>query len=180
MMARKALLAALLLLAACERDNVAPPSAAAAGVPELTGLWARNTLEFEEPASGPGPIMLMIRKTDGTPSDLKVGDYSNPILQSWAAERVKSLGNLALKNIVFPDPENQCLPLPLPNILRFMQIEILQQPDHVTILYSRSGQVRQVRINDAHPTKIIPSSYGDSVGYYEGDTLVVDTVGIVG
>jgi hypothetical protein len=29
-----------------------------------------------------------------------------------------------------------------------------------------------------HPAQVTPSWYGDSVGHYEGDTLVVDTVGV--
>jgi hypothetical protein len=35
-----------------------------------------------------------------------------------------------------------------------------------------------VRLNGAHPARLAPSWYGDSVGHYEGDTLVIDTVGI--
>jgi len=35
-----------------------------------------------------------------------------------------------------------------------------------------------VRLNEPHPAQVMPSWYGDSVGHYEGDTLVVDTVGI--
>ena len=35
-----------------------------------------------------------------------------------------------------------------------------------------------MRLNDAHPAKVVPSWYGDSVGHYEGDTLVIDTVGV--
>jgi hypothetical protein len=35
-----------------------------------------------------------------------------------------------------------------------------------------------VRLNDRHPEPLTPSWYGDSVGHYEGDTLVVDTVGV--
>ena len=38
-------------------------------------------------------------------------------------------------------------------------------------------EVRHVRMNQPHPAKLTPSWYGDSVGHYEGDTLVVDTVG---
>jgi hypothetical protein len=34
-----------------------------------------------------------------------------------------------------------------------------------------------VRMNQSHPAKLTPSWYGDSVGHYEGDTLVIDTVG---
>jgi len=37
---------------------------------------------------------------------------------------------------------------------------------------------RQVRLNDAHPANVKPSAHGDSVGHYEGDTLVIDTIGV--
>jgi len=33
-------------------------------------------------------------------------------------------------------------------------------------------------MNQSHPTRVTPSLYGDSVGHYEGDTLVIDTVGV--
>ena len=46
------------------------------------------------------------------------------------------------------------------------------------LIYLSDHQVRHVRLNQAHPAQVPPSWYGDSVGYYEGDTLVVDTVGI--
>ena len=34
------------------------------------------------------------------------------------------------------------------------------------------------RRNQPHPAQVTPSWYGDSVGHYEGDTLVIDTVGV--
>ena len=46
-------------------------------------------------------------------------------------------------------------------------------------MYSDPGhQFRQIRMNQPHPEHVTPSWYGDSVGHYEGDTLVIDTVGI--
>ena len=33
-------------------------------------------------------------------------------------------------------------------------------------------------MNQPHPATVIPTIHGDSVGHYEGDTLVIDTVGI--
>ena len=56
-------------------------------------------------------------------------------------------------------------------------IDIIQQPDKITILYNYDHQVRHVRMNQSHPAHVTPSWYGDSVGHYEGDTLVIDTVG---
>jgi hypothetical protein len=38
--------------------------------------------------------------------------------------------------------------------------------------------VRQARVNEPHPAKSTPSWYGDSVGHYEADSLVIDTVGV--
>jgi hypothetical protein len=64
--------------------------------------------------------------------------------------------------------------------LRFCNygMQVLQQSDKVTILYPFDRQFRQVRLNQPHPPHVTPSWYGDSVGHYEGDTLVVDTVAI--
>jgi hypothetical protein len=56
-------------------------------------------------------------------------------------------------------------------------MQMLQQSDKIVSLYV-GNEVRHVRMNQPHPTRVTPSWYGDSVGYYEGDTLVIDTVGI--
>jgi hypothetical protein len=160
--------ALLVCLASCTETT--------ASTPDFSGIWACNSTEFEVPPSGPGPLVALSRLSDGTSSD--AGDYRNPILQTAAAERVKSLGELELAGTVFPDPANQCWPWPVPYILRQMKIRILQQPDQVTILYRQDNQVRRVRMNDSHPAHVTPSWYGDSVGRYEGDTLVIDTIGV--
>jgi hypothetical protein len=151
-------------LAACTEE---PPP-----IPDLSGIWARNNLRFEQPASGPGPLV------DLSPSAAIVGDYNNPILKAAAAQQVKRLGDIELSGVAFPEPENQCVPWPVPNILRQMKIRILQQPDRVTILYRSDQQVRRIRMNESHPANVIPSVYGDSIGSYDGDALVIDTVGV--
>jgi hypothetical protein len=66
----------------------------------------------------------------------------------------------------------------LPAVFRDMTIAMLQQPDKITILYDQDHEVRRVRMNQPHPAHVTPMWYGDSVGHYEGDTLVIDTVGI--
>jgi hypothetical protein len=64
--------------------------------------------------------------------------------------------------------------------LHFFQlgVQILQLPDEISFLYLRDHEFRRVLMNRPHPAEVTPSWYGDSVGYYEGDTLVIDTVGV--
>jgi len=118
------------------------------------------------------------REHDGVGNrQLLVGDYKNPILQPWAADIVKKFGEMSLAGKGYPTPRNQCWPEQVPFVFANYGMQILQQKDKVTILYPYDHQYRQVRMNQPHPEKVTPSWYGDSVGHYEGDTLVVDTVG---
>ena len=93
-------------------------------------------------------------------------------------EAVKKHGAIELGGEAAPNPSNQCWPEPVPYIFWNFGVQILQQPDKITILYDQDHEFRQVRMNQPHPAQITPSWYGDSIGYYEGDTLVIDTVGI--
>jgi len=110
--------------------------------------------------------------------DQLVGDYTNPILQPWAAEIVKKFGEISLAGITYPNPSNQCWPHPMPFIFKHFQVQIIQQPHRVMFLYNEDNELRRVRLNEPHRTPVAPSWYGDSVGRYEGDTLVIDTVGV--
>jgi hypothetical protein len=151
----------------------------AATIPDVSGMWTHPYLPgFEPPASGPGPVTNRSRKNGVSNNDQFVGDYTNPMLRPEAAEVVKKRGEIALKGIGDATPNNQCWPEPLPYILSEIAIQMLQQPDKITIIYLRDHQVRHVHMNQSHPARVTPSWYGDSVGRYEGDALVIDTVGI--
>jgi len=106
-----------------------------------------------------------------------VGDYTNPILKPEAAEVVKKKGELSLAGVTYPSPANQCWPEPVPFIFKNFGMMMIQRSQEVMILYDEGPDVRHVRMNQPHPAKMTPSWYGDSVGHYEGDTLVIDTVG---
>jgi hypothetical protein len=77
-----------------------------------------------------------------------------------------------------PNPINQCRPGGMPFVLYNYGMEMIQKRDGITFLYVFDHEVRHVRLNQAHPAQVTPSWSGDSVGHYEGDTLVIDTVGI--
>jgi hypothetical protein len=147
-------------------------------VPDFSGIWWHPSLPgFEPLASGPTSVTNRSRKNGVSNYDQLVGDYTNPILQPWAAAEVKRRGELSLAGIEYGNPANQCWPEPVPFIYKNFALELLQQPDKVTFLYDQDHEFRTIRLNEQHPAHVKPSWYGDSVGHYEGDTLVVDTVG---
>jgi hypothetical protein len=145
----------------------------ASAIPDLSGVWGRNTIDYAAPATGKGPI-----KNISGSRNIMVGDYNDPMLKPWAAEIIKRNGDIAKTGDAFPTAHNQCWPEPPPYILGNQQLQVLQQKDQVALMYSHGSQVRHVRLNATHPAKVTPSWYGDSVGHYEGDDLIVDTVGV--
>jgi hypothetical protein len=162
-------------------------------IPDFTGTWQHPVFPwFEPPASGPGPITNLSRwpqrvveggqaptKEGVSDYDRLVGDYKNPILQPWAAEIVKKAGEMSLAGITTPNPSNQCQPMPMPFTFKNFVVVVLQEKDMITLLYANpQHDIRRIRLNASHPKKLTPSWYGDSIGHYEGDTLVVDTVGV--
>ena len=173
------------------------PSTETTAVPDFSGTWQHPVFPwFEPPASGPGPITNLSRWTQSTANsdgaealpagvpgvsdyDQLVGDYKNPILQPWAAQIVRKSGEMSLGGITFPNPSNQCWPMPMPFTFKNFIVQVTQERDRITLIYSSpQNEVRRIRLNAPHPYPLHPSWYGDSVGHYEGDTLVIDTVGV--
>ena len=177
-----------------------PANGGAQGVsiPDFSGMWARVSFPgFGRPLAGAGPVINKNRTPNGVPSFAGarplinknrspngvpsvygyVGDYTNPILKPHTAEIVKKHGEIELGGTHALNPRTECWPTGVPLILENTTMQIIQQPDKITILYSETYEVRHVRMNQPHPAQVIPSWYGDSVGHYESDTLVIDTVG---
>lgn len=156
-----------------------PAGESAATIPDLSGSWVHALPGFEPLPTGATALVNRSRRANGTGDILKLaGDYSNPILKPEAAEVVKRHGELGLEGIGDPNPRNQCWPGGVPFVFTNGPTQLLQQPDKVIILYGYDHQVRHVRLNQSHPAAVTPSWYGDSVGHYEGDALVIDTIGV--
>jgi hypothetical protein len=179
----------LLGAAALASSALVPGLAAGAGIPDLSGAWmSSHERKFIAPSSGPGPVIddpdhpHRARGVDAAGRDTGttpwVGDHRNPNLQPWAAAAVKKAGDDDMAGKGHPTAESTCFPAGVPNNMNvFGPAFFLQTPNEVTILYQRGPNIRHVYLNRPHSARLTPSWYGESVGHYEGDTLVIDTIG---
>lgn len=170
--------AAATVVAAVLIASSGPLEAQRAVVPDLSGNWGRNWLFFEPVPLAAVPVGSRMTHADGTMDiDAMAGDDTNPILRPPAREVLRIRGETG-RNAAAPDPHNQCAPEPTPFTLTTQfGVEIVQGKSEVLLLSLADHKVRRVRMNVPHPSRVTATWQGDSVGHYEGDTLVVDTIG---
>jgi hypothetical protein len=170
----------------------AQDSAAGGSVPNFapngeTG-WVPNRPagdEFLPPESGPGPIRSEKDHPYGPngqgQSTFRVADLSNPILKPWAAAQMKKANDEVLAGKIPFTARERCWPGGVPDIdvyERDRPVYFIQTPKEVAIITEHDQQVRHIYLNVPHSAHVAPSWYGESIGHYEGDSLVVDTIGL--
>jgi hypothetical protein len=158
------------------------PAFAADDASGITGVrWGKNAFNFEPMPSGPQPLRNMSRRADGTGNAGQlVGDYRNPVLTPQAAAVVRQKGELAIAGKGFPNAQDQCRSL-APPFSFAMTLGFAMLPTKggdIIMVNDQNANVRHIRMNGTHPAKLVPSSMGDSVGHWDGDALVIDTVGV--
>ena len=75
----------------------------------------------------------------------------------------------------------RCWPAGVPGLNiynRGQPVHFIQTPKQVLIINELYAQTRRVYLDVPHSAHVKPSWYGESVGHYEGDELVVDTIGL--
>ncbi len=154
---------------------------------DLTG-WQLLDDDFIPPPSGPGPVVSdpahpyvsFYRFPRNPKPTFRVADLSNPILQPWARERLRKVNERSLSGQVVAIPKERCWPVGVPAFLLLpaTPVYFLQTPKQVSMIWMQNHQVRRVYLDVPHSANVTSSWYGESVGHYEGDALVVDTIGI--
>jgi hypothetical protein len=156
--------------------------------PDADTGWLAPEDEFIPPPTGPGPIRsdaahpyLSFYKYPRNPHpDYRIADLSNPILQPWTRDALRQANERALSGAEVNLPKERCWPVGVPgfSILPATPIYFVQTPREVVMIWTQDHQVRHVLLNQNHSAHPKPSWFGESIGHYEGDALVVDTVGI--
>jgi hypothetical protein len=158
-----------------------------AGVPDGVSPVGQD---FLQPPSGPGPVTFdkahpyvdsAISRRTGAQPTLRVADLSNPILQPWVREQLRKVNQRALTAMIMFTPKERCWPIGVPGFLLYpvTPIYFLQTPKEVVMIWEEDHMARHVYLTDKHSPDVKPSWFGESIGHYEnGDTLVVDTIGL--
>jgi hypothetical protein len=151
--------------------------------------WIAFAPAFIPPTSGPGPVRNDPAhprvgndefRASGAQPTFPMADLENPILQPWVKERLGARKELILSGKPAFPPQASCWPTGVPGFLLYpvQPVYFVQTPKEVLMIWQADHQVRRVYLNAEHSAPVKPSWYGESIGHYEGDTLVVDTVGL--
>jgi hypothetical protein len=127
-------------------------------------------------------VWYMMRGNYDTASFSK-GD---PPMSAWGREQFNaakpSQGPRGVPLSETNDKVYQCYSPGMPYIyLQLFPLQIVETPTEVIELFESDHSVRHIFLDrSTHPDAVTPSYMGDSIGHWEGDTLVVDTVGLNG
>ncbi|MGH9436709.1 MAG: hypothetical protein ACRD22_02135 [Terriglobia bacterium] len=173
--------------------QAAAPSSQNAGVTgsdpqEFNGFWMEDTRALRRgppgappggrprggaPAPGAGP-------PGGGPGALlhaAIRDH----LQPWAAKREQAYQDALAAGHLLPTNAIRCLPWAIAGIGipggPAYGMDIIATSRRVVFLYQLDHQARIVYLNQPHPKGLTPSYFGNSVGHWEGNVLVVDSIG---
>src|SRR6516164_7706003 len=181
----------LLGMIACLSGTAAAQQAPQAGVPpdfspNAQAAWVGIGIGALLPVQGsPKPVSqdpaypYIPNGTPGKQPTQRISDISNPNLKQWAKDIMKKDNDEVLAGKFAFTARSSCKAAGVPGFDVFLggALFILQSPREVTMIFSGNAETRHIPLNAPHSADPKPSWYGDSVGHYDGDTLVVDTVG---
>jgi len=105
----------------------------------------------------------------------------DPPFQPWAEAKFKERQSEKLHQDPDsgPDPTERCIPPGIPReMLQPFPWEIVQARDRVIMIFEYQSLIRQIFTDGrGHPKELEPTYMGNAIGKFEGDTLVIDTIG---
>jgi len=162
-------------------------------IPELassTFAWLIIRPEWLPPPAGlRGPIPADPEQRQHMNQDgagqvtVRLGNWRDPVLKPWAAEQMRISNEEVIsgkRGLPF-SAQATCHPGGVPGQLLYPAepFYFIQTPKVVYMIWQRDHMVRRIYMTDKHSEKVKPSWFGESIGHYEnGDTLVIDTIGL--
>jgi hypothetical protein len=147
---------------------------------------------FYEPVPGMPPHLSpivsdpkhpFIANGTGQQPTFRIPDLTNPNLKPWVKEHMKKDTDEVLGGKIAFTAQSSCWPSGVPFFMGYGgpdPIVFLQTQKDVWMVWREDNQARRIHMNVGHSADVKPSWYGESVGHYEGDTLVVDTIALNG
>jgi hypothetical protein len=165
----------------------AAPAQNAGSPPDFSGGnsgWVSIGTDYVAVPGGPKPVTFdpahrYVPNGSGQQPTFRVADLNNPVLTQFAKDGLKTANDMVLRGFAMYARESRCWMTGVPTYLLnpAQPTFILQEPKKITMMWQMDQQVRHIYMNVPHSANPKPSWYGESVGHYEGDTLVVDTIG---
>jgi len=158
-----------------------------ANVPDFSSNntgWVSIGTDWVAVPGGPAPVTddpahPYVPNNTGRQPTFRVANVDNPNLTQFAKDELKKSNDEVLRGKAMYARESRCWATGVPTYLLnpAQPTFFLQTANKITMIWQMDHQVRHVYLNVPHSENPRPSWYGESVGRYEGDTLVVDTVG---
>ena len=143
---------------------------------------------FEVPGSPPpivqDPAFPYVSNAEanrtGKQATHRMGDISNPNLREWAREEMRAENERVINGKFAYTSRTACRSAGVPgfDVTLSGALFIMQSPKKVTLIFDGNSEMRHIWLDVGHSENLRPTGYGESVGHYEGDTLVVDTIGL--
>src|ERR1700719_2276509 len=115
----------------------------------------------------------------GAQPTYRIADLTSPNLKPWVKEHMRKDNAEVLAGKIAFTARSSCKPAGVPGFMAFggaTPVYFVQTPKKVVMIFEGDAQVRHVYLDAPHSENPKPSWYGESVGHYEGDALVIDTI----
>jgi hypothetical protein len=126
------------------------------------------------------PAHRYVPNNVGGQPTFRIADINNPNLTQFAKDSLRRSNDGVLAGKPMWSRSARCWATGVPAFLLIpaQPMFFVQTPHQVTMIAQHDNDVRRIYLNVPHSTNLRPSWYGESVGHYEGDTLVIDTIGL--
>jgi len=145
---------------------------------QTSGQQGMASVESPAPTSDLSGLWIRLRDPSHSPINLDFGNAISP-MTPWGEAKFKAANSVyrsSSPNTVLSDPIFSCFPPGVPRVyMHPFPFQFIQTTGEIVMLFEVDSLRREIYIDAQHDPSLVPLWMGNSVGHWEGDTLVVDT-----